>query len=505
MNTLLKIIIFLLVIGIAGGLGYRYITEPDRLITALESMPVPENPEDYTSPPALQKLVNMGTLGAAAIVKRFEKASIQGKVAMVVAAGRIRNTTTLPVLQQSLGIKEKNLSTFAAIALARYGKAQAPTLLKWIQSDPNPIVQEYACQALGRIGGPKSIKEIAPELLKLLKHSNTKVQAQALAGLVRMNKELKKADLTPLTEHVGEILPLLESEDEETAYQAALAVADFRIPAEGGLERGKYIKSLLKHPKTYVRRNVLAMMTDLFRNDVGVQDQVALALEDKDETIQKMALDLMFKHGLTIHYPKVLPFLNVEDPELHEKLVDYLGSIHDESLISALEEAFKSTSYLTQYTAIRIAKRIGSVHKKPLYVPLIPYLIECMKVNEPNVDREEKKIRYHAHEALKIITGADKVAYSYNDWMEWYTVSTSIEKKKKDSFQNLEDAKMLIASAADFDPKKKNQMYREASEKLRQAERDLEEIKRFTNYSFEEQLQTIRELKYQANKFLGND
>ncbi|MEK7484102.1 MAG: HEAT repeat domain-containing protein [Planctomycetota bacterium] len=505
MKTLIKILVFLIIIAAVGAAGYWHWTKPDRLITELAGFAVPENPEKGVGSATISSLVNMGFIAANPMLKRFDQAPISAKVGIIIAAGQMLNPIHIPLFQKALGIEDAKLNEFASIALARFGLTYAKTVLKWIDSDPSPMVQEFACRALGRMDGKKTVELVTPELFKLLNHPNLKVQKQAIIGLIRFNKYLNKNDLTPLTNQVSKIVPFMESEDEEVANQASLAVIELRIPNEGGLEQIQYLKNLLKHTKAYVRLNTLNVLTTLFGSDVGIQDQVARALEDSDLGVRKNALQLMIQVGLTIHYEKVIPFLTSDDPEIHEKLVKYLGSISDPKLIEILAPHLISGSYQTQFTVIRILKGIGKIHDRKIYDPIILPLIECMKVNEPEIQKEDQKMRYFTHEALRLITRCENIAYSYTDWMEWYNIASTTEVKRKEAFQNLQDAKGLMASAQEYDPKKKNQMYREAIDKLKKAERLLEEIRRFSTFTFEEQFQDIQELKYQANKFMGND
>jgi hypothetical protein len=181
-----------------------------------------EKGSDEEKRTAAEALAKSGdTLGLKTLTRELKREELEPRVEAIKSIGKVKNPTTIPVLQELLSDKESAISTEAAFALAEArDKKGIAEVHKLLNSDNNEIKLKAAYE-LASIGDTASL----PVLKTALNHTNAKIRYKAARAI----GEAGDKSMVP-------VLNKLMKEDNDYKVRLAASESILRLQKEGQRE-----------------------------------------------------------------------------------------------------------------------------------------------------------------------------------------------------------------------------------------------------------------------------
>lgn len=250
-----------------------------------------------------------------------------------------------------LSAKEPILKIAASTGLTLCGSEKSIKFLIRLLRDPDEDVVISSCKAIGQIGRRTSTTEAIKPLTELLESENRNI---ALAASMALGYTGAKDAVEPIMKKFVKVARNLKSAGCGIGCEYASTIGS-ALSLIGGKEVSEQLLPLLKDPNPRVRREALAVATQIkFYGGEDVEDVILTRIKEEN--------DLVIRDGLItlaglIKSKKSVPFLKKlireGDNYTKSKVIETLGRIADPSLGSYIMKFLKDPVMNIRRSAIK--------------------------------------------------------------------------------------------------------------------------------------------------------
>jgi len=302
---------------------------------------------------AANALVQIGKPAVPALIETLTNPSERVRIAACTALGQIRDASAAHALIACLD--KRDISKVAANALVQIGKPAVPALIEALKSE-NDFVRRAACIALGQIGDPAAVSELA----KCLQDSVIDIRIAACSALGQIRDASAAHALIACLD------------DLDISEAAANALVQIGKPAVPVLTRA------LTSSKNNMRSAACTVLGKI--RDTAAVPVLIQCLKDTYSDVRCAACRALGKIRDTAAVPSLIEQLKDTNRDVRKAACTALGQVRDSSAVPALISLLCDEEVDVRITATDALVNIGKA--------AIPALQEAMKSDDPTIRKK---------------------------------------------------------------------------------------------------------------------